>query len=270
MSQTAQSGTQAEAYGTRAAASGPTVVFTYAASGIPRLRALLEGGNEMEWIAGLNLVELCDQLARGCQAIDGSADRLSALAKRGIGAVIQAMLAGRLAGSGKPRWCTPSVGGADVSADTFLSLFPQARFVCLHRHCRDVIYAGIGACPWGLADTGYGFDEFAVRNPGNSVAAMTEYWAVHTERMLGIEDAHPGACMRVRYEDMDFDPAGVLDKVCDFLGLPAMAPAALPPAIAAGAVGCGRDVPAQRIPRHLLAHADGLLLRLGYRPLTDS
>ncbi len=86
---------------------------------------------------------------------------------------------------------------------TFASLFPQARFISLHRKCTDVIYAGLAACPWGLAGSGYGFDGFATANGSDSVAALADYWSTHTERILGVEDAHPDKCLRVLDEDLD-------------------------------------------------------------------
>ena len=129
--------------------NGPAVVFTYAGSGIPRLRSMLEACPEMEWIAGVNLVQLCDRVAHDWKTIDDSRDRLSVLAQRGIRSLVQAMVIGRLAGSGKRRWCTPAVGGMPELTCTFASVFPQARFVSLHRNCLDVIYAGLAACPWG-------------------------------------------------------------------------------------------------------------------------
>lgn len=246
---------------------GPAAVFTYAGSGIPRLRSMLEACPEMEWIAGVNLVQLCDRVAHDWKTIDDSRDRLPALARRGISSLVQAMVIGRLAGSGKRRWCTPSVGGTSQPTCTFASVFPQARFVSLHRNCLDVIYAGLAACPWGLAGSGYGFDGFAAANSGNSVAALADYWCTHTKRILGIEDAYPDKCMRILYEDLDADPQGLLDEILGFLDLPPMDAVDLVGTAGTGAVGCGKEIPVDWIPEHLLARVNGLMERLGYTAL---
>lgn len=242
----------------------PVAVITYAGSGIPRLRAMLETVPELEWLAGANLVQLCDRVAREWGIVDDRDDRLSKLAQHGIRMLVRSMVVPRLAASGKQRWCTPVLAGAPASADTFATLFPQTRFVSLHRGCMDVIYAGLAACPWGLMGSGLGFDGFAAANPGNSVAALADYWCTQTERMLGVEDAHPGVCMRVRYEDLDAEPLGLFVKICGFLGLPATDATNMPGATGTGVLGCGREIPLDRIPPHLMTRANALTRRLGY------
>jgi Sulfotransferase family len=243
----------------------PAAVLTYAGSGIPRLRAMLEVAPEMEWLAGVNLLQLCDRIARDWSAVDGRDGRLPMLAQRGISALLESMLVPRLAASGKRRWCTPALASTPTAAGTFAAVFPHARFVSLHRNCLDVIYAGLAACPWGLAGSGQGFDGFAAAHPGNSVAALADYWCSQTQRILDVEDAYPARCIRVRYEDLDADPDGILREIRAFLGLSPMNVADIADATSASAVGCGAEVPADRIPSHLLARVDSLTQRLGYR-----
>jgi hypothetical protein len=49
---------------------------------------------------------------------------------------------------GKRRWC-------DKSLDTYAfaglvaQAYPKAKFICLYRHCMDVIASGVEACPLG-------------------------------------------------------------------------------------------------------------------------
>jgi hypothetical protein len=229
---------------------------------------MLEASPEMEWIAGVNLVQLCDRVAHDWRTIDDSGDRLSALAQRGISSLVQTMIIGRLTDSGKRRWCISAVGGTPEPTCTFASLFPQARFISLHRNCMDVIYAGLAACPWGLAGSGYGFDGFATANSGNSVAALADYWCTNTKRIISIEDAYPDKCMRILYEDLDADPQGLLGKILDFLGLPPMDVDDLVGPTGTGVVGCGREIPVDRIPVHLLSRVNGLMERIGYPALS--
>jgi hypothetical protein len=247
---------------------GPVAVLTYAGSGIPRLRAMMETLPELEWLVGANLVQLCDRVARDWKIIDNRGGQLSGLARRGVMVLVGSMLMPRLAASGKRRWCTPALASTPESASTFAALFPGARFISLHRSCLDVIYAGLAACPWGLAGNGQGYDAFAAGNPGNSVAALAEYWCTQTERMLGIEDAHPDRCMRVLYEDLDADPEGLLGTICAYLGLTSASdPAGPPAAVGTSIVGCGREVPVDRIPPHLMLRVSTLTRRLGYSAL---
>jgi hypothetical protein len=246
---------------------GAAAVLTYAGSGIPRLRAMLETMPEMEWLAGADLVQLCARIARDWRAVDDRADGVPVLARRGIRLLLGAMLAPRLAVSGKRRWCTPALASTPAAADAFAAVFPQARFISLHRNCLDMIYAGLAASPWGLAG-GQGFDGFAAAHPGNTVAALAEYWCTQTERILAVEDAHPGRCMRVLYEELDTDPPGIVGKIRDFLGLDPMDVVDVLGPVGTGVVGAGRTVPAERIPPHLLAQVTTLAQRLGYPALS--
>src|SRR5215471_466785 len=73
---------------------------------------------------------------------------------------------------GKRRWCDKSLDSFS-SAELIALLYPQAKFVCLYRHCMDVIASGVEVCPWGVHR--FGFDPFVAQYPGNSVAAIGAY-----------------------------------------------------------------------------------------------
>ena len=179
-----------------------------------------------------------------------------------------------VARAGKRRWCETAAAERSA-AETFLALFPAARFVCLHRACPDVIYSTLQASPWGLA--GPGFAAHTAAHPGSTVAALAAWWVAHAAPVLAFEQDHPQACRRVRYEDLAAEPARAERDILAFLGLDAQA-LTLPdlpgddapdpaPLAGADAPGCGADLPAGQIPPQLLAQVNNLHARLGYPPL---
>jgi hypothetical protein len=127
------------------------------------------------------------------------------------------MIGSYLARRGKRRYCDKNLGTA-LYADMLMAVYPEAKFICLHRHPMDVIASGIEACPWGL--TNYGFEPYVAGAPGNSVLALARYWADHATAILAVEDKFPGNCHRVRYEDLVADPDAVAGEIFDFLGVP--------------------------------------------------
>ena len=119
-----------------------------------------------------------------------------------------------LAKRGKPRWCDKSLD-SHFNAGLLAAMFPQAKFICLYRHCMDVIASGIEVCPWGVSR--FGFDGYVAQNPGNNVAAIGEYWADSAQVILGFEEHFGARCHRIRYEDLVTDPEGVTADLLRFL-----------------------------------------------------
>jgi hypothetical protein len=253
-------------------AADPIAAVTYAHSGIMALGHALTERYPVAWIQGPNLVQLCDRLARDWQALEGRAPGTpSRLAQTSVRSLVQTMITARLAGDPASRWFTVSVG-APSAAPTFALLYPCGRFIYLHRSCTDMIHSALSACRWGLAGTACGFEPFAAAHAGNPVAALADYWATHTEQMLDFERDHPGRYVRVRYEDLAATPASTLAAVGAFLGLGE--PRELGPRAGAQhpvpggpAVGGGQDIPADRIPAHVLARVNRLHESLGYPPV---
>jgi protein-tyrosine sulfotransferase len=251
----------------------PVVVLTYAKSGADRLRSVLAAHPDLSCTSGTGLLSLCEQAARTWQIAD-KREELSALAMASTRALASTVMTSILASAGGPRWCEITTASASC-AETFVRLYPRTRFLCLHRHCADVIYSGLKASPWGLADSA--FWPFTQRFPGNSVATIAAYWAARTEPLLEFQRRHPDRCHRVRYEDLVTDPGTTANEIRTFLCL--AADGSTGPAWPAGdqdgditadtadAPGCGAKVPAGMIPGVLLDQVNKLLAGLGYTPL---
>jgi hypothetical protein len=219
------------------------------------------------------LLPRCEQAVHTWQIAD-KRDELSPLAAATTRAFASTVVTSILASAGGPRWCEITTASPSC-AETFVRLYPRTQFLCLHRHCSDVIYSGLNASPWGLADSA--FWPFTQRFPGNSVAAIVSYWAARTKPLLEFEERHLDCCHRVRYEDLVSQPDAIVSEIRTFLGLAADGSAvsgwsagSQPEDIAANTAdspGCGAEVPPQTIPGVLLDQVNRLLAGLAYAPL---
>jgi Sulfotransferase family len=246
------------------AGGAPVIVLTYAHSGAGLLRSLLARHPDLACTSGTGVLPLCQQAATAWRRTDGLADGpLPALAAASIRNLAGTIITAVLAAEGKRRWC--EIAAAEpAAAETFLQLFPATRVLCLHRSWPGVVYAAVQASPWGLA--GQAIAPFVSAQPASAAAALTAYWTAHAGRLLAFEGAHPGACHRVRYEDL---AGGSCSSLHAFLGLDDPGPAAPGSAAAsAGAAAGAHDppapFPAEQIPPGLLDRANSLMNELGY------
>lgn len=244
----------------------PVICLCYAHSGVARLRPLLERLG-IVCTQGSGLLPVCQQAARTWAAVENRDGACSRLAGASIRAMVGAMSALVMASEGGTRWCEIALAQPAAIA-AYLEVFPSARFLCLHRNCLDVIRSAALAYPFGLA--GSPFDRFATGH-GGTAAAVAAYWHEHTAALLRVEDDRPGACLRLRDEDLAGDPAAA-DRIAAFLGTggpplpaipgPAQVPSRTPdPALA---------VLVEQIPAQLSSQIDELQARLRYPPLSGA
>lgn len=253
------------AAGESAARNAPVIVLTYANAGGRRLQSLLESQPELTCTTSTGVLAACEQAAAAWRSVERRpAGALSAIAVKSIRAMATQMMMIMTVRSGRPRWCELAVAQPSA-AEAFLEVFPGTRFVCVHRACPDLISAVLRASPWGLA--GAGFIPYVSAYPGSTVAAMAAWWAAHAGPLLDFERANPGACLRLRYEDLTQDPGAALAGVRAFLrlGRPDVLPS--PPDDAPAGAGDrtdGPDLPLGQIPRLLADQISERHAELGY------
>ncbi len=150
-------------------------------------------------------------------------------------------------------------------------MFPQARFVCAHRACLDVVRVGVQANPWGLQ--GQILTPFLLTYPGNSVAALAAYWATSAEQLLEFERSNRQATHRLRYEDVTTQPDHTLTAVRAALELGRTEAGDRLPAPPVWLAESGdapaqpdAKVPAEMIPAPLRQRISRLHAELGYPP----
>ncbi|MBL6987777.1 MAG: sulfotransferase [Methylobacter sp.] len=182
---------------------------------------------------------------------------------------------------GKQFWCEKTPMNLD-----YLSLldshFPDAKYICLYRHCMDVVHSSLNLSKYRFLPEHV---PFVHKNPGNIIAAMTENWLEKTARLLAFEAAHSERCFRVTYESIVMQPEQTLRPLFEFLevdwedGLVERVfqsrhdvgegdgKAALSSTIRQNSVGKGLEVPRSGIPNQFLKEIDRLLDELGYDSL---
>lgn len=251
--------------------NAPVIVLTYGNAGGRRLQSLLESQPELTCTTGTGVIAACGQAAVAWKQVDGRPARgLSPMAVKSIRSMGTQMITMITVRTGRPRWC--ELAAADpAAAGVFLEAFPQARFLCLHRACPDLVSAVLLASPWGLS--GPEFAPYVGAYPGSTVAALAAWWAAHARQVLDFEKAHAASCLRLDYADLAEDPDAVLAGVRSFLGLGG--PQALPSGSAGGPAQASSgadgdlaaDLPLDQIPPPLLAQLNDLHAALGYPSL---
>jgi Sulfotransferase family len=252
------------------ARAAPVIVMAYSGSGADQLRSALATSPGLTCTTGTGILPLCQHVVSTWQTIDGrdgaAVSPLGAASARSLGAGLMTAV---LASQGGSRWCE-FTSAPMTAAATFARLYPQARFLVLHRRADAVVRTIIAASRWGLA--GSEFTPFVSAHPGSSVAALASYWATHTSQQLDFEEAHRESCLRVRIEDLAANPEQTMLDIGGFLSLEASGgPAWLSHDRAGQPVDAGpaaTGIPLVQIPPPLLAQLNDLHQRLGYPPLT--
>jgi hypothetical protein len=258
---------------TAAARNAPVVVMGYSGSGAERLRSALSWFPELACTQGTGIVPLCHQAVTAWQTVEArDGARVSPLAAASVRALCGGLVTAILAHEGGRRWC--ELSSAPIAAmQTFVSLYPAARFLIVHRRVDAVVRTVIGSGRWGLE--GREFAPYVSAYPASPVAAVVGYWAAHTAEQLEFERANPETCHRVGAGDLAGDAARILPEISDFLALGGESPP--PPRILdddrdgpadPGAPAADPLLPLDRIPGPLLARVNDLHHSLGYPPVT--
>ena len=184
--------------------------------------------------------------------------------------------------AGKRIYCDKSLDSV-YQLSLVHELFPEAKVILVFRHVMDTVASGIEASPWGF--NAYGYGPYIQVSPGNSVAALANYWLDHVDRALTWEKRNPDQCHRVTYEDLVLRPEETVAGVMRFLGVredlsvlanafsrePSRGPGDFKveytSGVHAASIGRGKRVPVGMLPPRLLAAVNEKLTALGYEPL---
>lgn len=271
----------------------PVFVLTCARSGSTLLRFILDTHPDLGCPAETGFADVCSNLTRVWAVLEGISSRgvsrsvqvRTTRAAAAIRGTIDVAVTEYLKRSGKVRWVDKSLNNA-AYAEMLANLWPQARFICLTRHCMDVVASGIEVGRWGV--DGYGFAPYVAKHPGNNVAAIAEGWLNTTEEIISFQRSFPDRCHAVRYEDLVTNPEPVAAELLAFLGAspvpgitekcfevahdatgPADSKIWYTTGVNSDSIGGGIRVPADKIPANLRERINKTLGELGYVPVTD-
>lgn len=116
---------------------------------------------------------------------------------------------------GKPRWADKSPRYVD-HLPFLAELFPEARFIILHRHPLDQIHSatrGGSTFPAALV-------EWAGTADGDPRISAAGYWSEKTRNILTFVDTHPERTFTLRYEEMCESPETTLPALFEYVGEP--------------------------------------------------
>ena len=277
----------------------PVFVLSPARSGSTLLRFILDSHPDLACPPETNVALACRYLANTWSVLEraqrGAAPRVASdtifpqQILTAIRASVESAFEPYLRTTGKTRWCDKSPDSC-WDAELLAEIYPEASFICLYRHCMDMIMSAVEARPWGLQERiGLEADSFASQYPGNSVAAGGGYWLAHVRRMLEFEERNPLRCHRVRYEDLVTAPEPTASAIFSFLGARQVAGITascfqqphlgdnpgdkkiwFTDRIKTDSLGRGIQVPAELLPGEMRRDINEVLDRLGYRLVDGS
>jgi len=266
-------------------ALAPTFIACNARSGSTLLRWLIDTHPQVACPGEADIAMLINSYVYSATALAGPAPHDDRAALQRARAIADDLGGAYVAHAAKTRWCDKSLSNV-LHLDLLASVWPEARFILLHRHCMDFVRSSIEASPWGL--DGFGFPQFAAASPTNSVVALVAYWLDRTTRMLTFEKQWPERCLRVRYEDLVTKTDEVVDGIWEFIGVPRVAGAASAAfdqqhdrngradhkvwwtrSVRSDSIGNGARVPADLVVGALRRNMNELLETLGYATVGD-
>jgi hypothetical protein len=253
--------------------TAPVIVLAYAGSGVDQLRSLLDRFAGLTCTTGTGIVPLVHQALATWRVVDRRPGHPSSpLGIASVRTFSAGLITAIMARDGGRRWCEFS-SAPPVTAQAFAHVYPQARFLIVHRRSDAVVRDLIDANRWGLS--GPEFAPFVSAYPASTVAALISYWIARTTQQIEFRQAHPGSCLPIRTEDLGGDPAEVILNISEFISA---APVADPSWLTdaqdsgrpAGQVPCSERFPLDQIPAPLLERLNELHRELGYAPINPA
>jgi hypothetical protein len=186
---------------------------------------------------------------------------------------------------GKRLWCEKTPRNLKY-LDVLKDVFPDAKYLCLHRHCMDVVHSCLeGSIRGFFVDISYyarNISDPYARGAGNHISTFIDSWMDKTDKMLKFEQANATSCLRIKYEDIVEHPGETLKPVFEFLGVewdkslldqvfstqhdngPGDKKILFSKKIHGDSIGQGSSISLGLIPPDMLEKMNTLLARLGY------
>jgi len=130
--------------------------------------------------------------------------------------IIDGLMNGYTEARKKSIWCDKTPSNCD-HIPVLQSVFPDAHYICLHRHCLDVTQSCIEA--WKEGYTEADLARHVTKNPQNLIEAMARAWLEKEHAIVALERVPGVRTLRVRYEDLVTRPEPVVASIFAFLEL---------------------------------------------------
>lgn len=262
-------------------AAGASFILSCARSGSTLTRYIVDTHPDIYAPSELDLGKVAAGLHYSIAALEGRLDQPvhespEVLAR--VREILSGLMDSYTLARGKKMWCEKSP--PNLRYREFLAaVFPEARFICLYRHCLDVARSCLEVSRHGFIPV---LEEYVRRTPSNTVQAAVEYWVDGTSGLLDFERKLPERTFRLRYEDITANPEAALEPMFRFLGV-SWDPDLLKSVFTArhdggvgdgyvrysgrihpDSLGLGRDLPLEQLSKDLRSRMAAVLAELGY------
>jgi protein-tyrosine sulfotransferase len=257
----------------------PIFILSNFRTGSTLLRFALDAHPNICCPAELRLGALCQCLYRTVELLTTAESMpegtdLLAVRVATVRGVVDGLMAVYCHRKGKDHWCEKSPANAEILY-VLSSIFPDARFICLHRNALDQSSSLIEMDPRLL-------HPYLQRNSGDIVSSALDRWCTITERLLAFEHEASLSSLRILYEDLVEDPEREVGRVLQFLDLPEVeglhvlafqkrhdsgprdSKIKLSKTVGRDRVGAGRLMDLSRVSEALRARTTGLANAVGY------
>ena len=192
----------------------PTFILSFTRSGSTLLRYIIDTHPDICSPGELRLGALCemlmnvaDCLSLGQIAHSSSAEGRTQRVYAEVNRVVSEWMSAYAQSKGKRFWCEKSPNNLSHLA-TLQNVFPDARYICLHRNCMDVVQSSLEK-----TRTGYYVNHRYYAKNDNEVCVHVDAWVDNTSKLLAFERRNADRCIRIRYEDLVRRPAATLQPV---------------------------------------------------------
>ena len=203
----------------RTDSSRPIFILSCERSGSTLLRYIVDTHPDITCPPETSLGELCHALynttySLGQGGLSEEIQRRSRAVEK-VRQSVSALMTEYTTAKGKRLWCDKSPGNLQ-NVEMLETVFPDAKYICLHRNCMDVVHSCLEVSRIGFMA---GLVPYVRKNPENVVAAMVDSWTDRTRKLLAFERANPGKCFRVTYEAIVLNTVPTLKAMFAFLGV---------------------------------------------------
>jgi protein-tyrosine sulfotransferase len=115
---------------------------------------------------------------------------------------------------GKQVWCEKTPANLDYLGD-LSNVFKEAKYICLHRHCMDVVHSCLSVNA-GINEGVNGDFVYYARNR-NKISTLVDGWINNTRKLLEFERENPSKCFSIKYESLVTAPGVALRGLFSFL-----------------------------------------------------
>src|SRR5215510_15752911 len=189
-------------------------------AGSTLLRYIVDTHPDIACPAELNLGELCDALYHSVyyslgQVVASDETERSSRAAQKVRQIVSALMDEYTTAKGKRIWCEKTPRNLQT-LEILHEVFPDARYICLHRNCMDVVHSSLEVNWPSFMNQ---LAPYIKRNHENLTAAIVDSWIDKTGKLVAFERANQEKCFRITYESLVLEPVASLDAMFAFLGL---------------------------------------------------